>query len=286
VPPTSPTVASWELVVRLRERREHVGIDVKEITRALGFSRNYWSAVENERKILSVDSLTRLVDLFEFDRDERQELLDLREAAKQRGWWARYSGLIGPELQRLFGLEHGAAGIRGYESLLVPGLLQTPDYSRAIMAPDVTVRPVEVDQRVEVRQRRQQRLTGDDPLHLTAILSEAALRQQIGGPAVLRGQLEHLARLIEERSDNIVVRVIPFSATSCGLFGAATVHLIDFDNPMLSTLAWQETVTSQSIIDDPVHVRNISTTYGDALERALSTQDTLKLINTYVKELA
>jgi transcriptional regulator with XRE-family HTH domain len=278
-------VANWELALRIRERRDELGIDIKTITERLGFSRNYWSAVENERKLLSVESLGNLFDLFEFDEQERRELIDLRNLAKERGWWTRYSRLFDGQLQRLFGLEAGAESIRGYENLLIPGLLQTADYARALMTPDVTVRKVEVDQRVQVRLRRQERLRGDNPLSLSIVISEAALLQQIGGPAVLRDQLEHLARNMEENADTISLRIIPFTATSCGLFGASTVHLINFENPMLPTLIWQETVTTWGIIDDANQVRDITSAYDEALKRALSAQDTLKKIRRRIKEL-
>lgn len=284
-PHSSPMVANWELALRIRERRDELGIDVKTITENLGFTRNYWSAVENERKLLSAESLSKLFELLEFDAEERQELIALRSLARERGWWTRYSRLFDNKLQRLFGLEAGAESVRGYENLLIPGLLQTADYARALMTPDVTVRKVEVDQRVQVRLRRQERLYGDNPLNLSVIISEAALHQQIGGPTVLHHQLEQLAETIEENSETITLRVIPFTATSCGLFGASTVHLIDFDNPRLPTLIWQETVTTWGIIDDANQVRDITSAYGEALKRALSAQDTLRKIRRRIKEL-
>ncbi|MEU8632904.1 Scr1 family TA system antitoxin-like transcriptional regulator [Amycolatopsis sp. NPDC048633] len=284
--PSSPVVASWELALRLKRRREQLGVEVRTITEALGFTRNYWSLVENERKILSLESLTRIVELFEFDAEEKEELLALRAAAKERGWWTRYSALFDNEIQRLFGLEQGARSIRDYENLLIPGLLQTADYTRGIMMPDVTMRPVEVDQRVEARLRRQVRLADEnDPFTFTAVISEAALRQQIGGRHVLRNQLEHLATLIEQRPDTLDIRVIPFTATACGLFGGATVVLLDFDNPQLPTLAWQETVTSWGTIDDPTQVRNLTTTFQDAYRRALNKEKTLQMIRHHAGEL-
>jgi transcriptional regulator with XRE-family HTH domain len=279
-------VASWELALRLRERRDQVGIEVKNITQALGFSRNYWSAVENERKILSEESLTKVLELLEFDEEEQRELLELRAVAKKRGWWTQHSGLLDRELQRLYGLEAGAQSVRTYESLLIPGLLQVPDYARAIMIPDVTMRQVEVDQRVEVRLQRQERLKGEDPLRLTAIVSEAALRQQIGGPVILRRQLVYLAEIIEDNPDTIEIRVIPFTVTACGLFGSATVHLIEFENPRLPTVAWQETVTTMGILDNPIHVRDIGMSYGESIGRTLSKQDSLKMIRQFIKELS
>jgi hypothetical protein len=283
--PTSPVVAAWELALRLRQRRDQFGVEVKTITETLGFSRNYWSAVENERKILSEESLTKLLRLFEFDEDEQQELLELRAAAKDRGWWTSYSGLIHNDVQRMYGLEFGAGSIRDYENLLIPGLLQAPEYYRAIMTRDVTIRKVEIEQRVEIRLHRQERLSGEQPLHLTAILSEAALNQQIGGPKVLRTQLQHLSNTIEEHPDTIEVMVIPFTATACGLFGASTIHILDFENSRLPTVAWHETVTSWGLLEDTAQVRDIIMTYEDALERTLSTQETLRLIRRRIKEL-
>ncbi|MFJ9782476.1 Scr1 family TA system antitoxin-like transcriptional regulator [Amycolatopsis sp. NPDC101161] len=256
--PASPVVASWELALRLK-RREQLGIEVRAITEELGFTRNYWSAVENERKILSLESLTRIMELFEFDAEEREELLALRAAAKERGSCSRYSALFDDEIQRLCGPELGARSLRDYENLFTSGMLQTANYTRAIMLPDVTMRPAEGDQRVEARQRRQARLADEnDTLTLTAVISEAALRQQIGGRQVLRNRLVHLATLIEQCSDQLEIGVLPFTATTCGLFGGATLVLLDFDDPQLPTLAWQEAVTTWETIDDPTQVRNLT----------------------------
>jgi transcriptional regulator with XRE-family HTH domain len=285
MPAQSPTVASWELALRLRERREQVGMDAKAIAQELGFTRNYWSAVENERALLSDEKLTKLVELLEFEEDEQQELLGLREVAKRRGWWARYSGILSAELQRLFGLEHGAQDIRAYESLLIPGLLQTADYARAILSPAITLPQADVDQWVEARMRRQERLGGDDPLRVTAVISQAALMQEIGGPAVFRRQLEHLAKLIDEHPDTINVHVIPFTAPACVLFSVGTFHLIDFASPRLPTVAWQETVSVQSVVEDPFHVRNLVASFKEARGRALTEKDSLRLIHQRAKEV-
>jgi transcriptional regulator with XRE-family HTH domain len=285
VAPFSPTVAGWELALRLRRRREELGVEVRTITQELGFTRNYWSAVENERKILSEESLTKVLALFEFDKDERDELLELRTVARQRGWWSQYSALFDSEVQRFFGLEAGAESVQVWESLLVPGLLQTADYTAAVMQ-SVTIRPVEVDQRVAARLKRQERLTGNDPLRLTAAISEAVLRQETGGPEVLRAQLQHVADVIVSNPDTIELRIIPFTVTECGLFGAATVNLIDFESARLPTVFWQETVTSWAVVDDEHQVRNLRTTYGDALKHALNTEDSLNMIRARVRELA
>ncbi|MCP2262657.1 Helix-turn-helix domain-containing protein [Streptoalloteichus tenebrarius] len=287
MPYMSPTVATWELALRLRQRREQLGMEVATLATSLGFTRNYWSAVENERKILSVEKLTKALSLLEFDVDEQRELLELREFAKQRGWWANYSALFTNELGRFYGLEQGAQSIRTYESMLVPGLLQTEEYARALISSDrANIRQVEVEQRVEIRMRRQACLKGDNPLHLTAVISQAALLQQTGGPQTLRAQLAHLVNLIEGLPDTLHLHVIPFTASGCGVFGASTFHLIDFASPRLPTRAWQETVTAAGIIDDPDQVRDLSLTHEEARQQSLDLRDSLDLIKQCHQDLA
>lgn len=282
----SPLVAGWELALRLRRRREELGLDVKAITDELGFTRNYWSAVENERKLLSEENLTKIIDLFQLDETDGQELIELRAATRQRNWVTDYSELLDSQVQRLYAIEDGADSVRVYDNLLVPGLLQTPEYTRAIVTQAVTLRQVEVDQRVEVRQRRQGRLTGSNPLQLTAVLSEAALRQQIGGPAVLRQQLTHLVTMTEAHPDTIEIRVIPFTATYCGLFGSSTVNIFGFENPRLPTIAWQETVTTWGFIENPIRIRDIATTFESTFTRTLDTHDSVAMILRCIQELA
>ena len=281
----SPVVAGWELVLRLRDRREQVGVEVKDITRELGFSRNYWSAIENERKVISEDALKKLLALLEFGSNESSEILTLREIAKDRGWWSNFSALFDGELRRFFGLEHGAHSMRGYENLLIPGLLQTADYARAVIHPDVTVPRVQVEQRVDVRLRRQKRLDDADPLRLTAVISEAALYQQIGGVVVLRDQLQHVIDMIKKYPDSLHVHVLPFTATACSLFGGGTVYLIDFENTRLPTVVWQETVTAWGIIDDPSPVDAISAAFTEALQRSLDRRASRETIQRRIEEL-
>ena len=282
----SPVVAGWELALRLKRRREELGLDVNTITDELRFTRNYWSAIENERKILSEENLAKIIELFEFDEADRQDLIDLREATKGHNWVAGYSDLLDSRVQRLYAIEDGADSVRVYESLLVPGLLQTPEYTHAIVAAAATLPQVEIDQRIEVRQRRQEHLTGSNPLRLSAVLSEAALRQQIGGRAVLRQQLTHLVTMTESHPETIQIRVMPFTATYNDLFGSSTVNIFDFENPRLPTIAWQETVTTWGFIENPIRVRDIATTFDSAFSQCLNVHESVSMIRQYIQELA
>ncbi|WP_329414642.1 Scr1 family TA system antitoxin-like transcriptional regulator [Nocardia vinacea] len=280
--PVSPVVASWELTLRLRERREQLGIDVKTIVKEVGLSRGYWVLIEGDRRIPAEDKLDLLMTVFEFDADERNELIALRSAAKERGWWSKFSALFGPELLRFYGMEYGAERVRTYESVLMPGLLQSEEYVRALMIAGVaTVLPVEVEQRVEVRMRRQHRLEGEDPMKLSAVIGEAALVQQIGGPGVLYRQLLHLADLIETHQDTIDVRLMPFTATERSIFSGATFHLIDFANPRLPTLGWHESSVMGELLEDrdkETRVRDLGVIHDRAMAQAMGREATLDRI--------
>ncbi|MVU77148.1 helix-turn-helix domain-containing protein [Nocardia sp. ET3-3] len=287
MPPVSPAVASWELSLRLRQRREQLGIDVQTIVKEAGLSRGYWVLIEGDRRIPAEDKLKTLIEVLEFEADEAAELFLLRAAAKERGWWGRYSALFGPELLRYYGMEHGAQRIRTYESVLIPGLLQCEEYVRALMTAGVaTVLPVEVEQRVEVRMRRQLRLVEEDPLQLSAIIGEAALVQQIGGPQILHRQLQHLVDVIERHPDTIDMRIIPFTATERVIFSGATFHLIDFANPRLPTLAWHETTVTGEILEDrdtETRVRDLGVIYDRAVSKVLSREASLDRVKAIMR---
>jgi hypothetical protein len=282
----SPVVANWELVLRIRERKEQLGVVVTDITQALRFSRNYWSAIENQHKIIPENTLIKLFDILELGAEDREQLLELRAAAKENGWWSKYSALFDSDIQRLFGLEHGADQIQTYDTLIMPGLLQTADYARAVMESDATIRPVEVEQRVEARLRRQKLLSRHTPPHLTAIISEAALRQQVGGVDVLRDQLGHLLAVLKNDQNNIDLRVIPFTSTACGLFGAGTLSLLDFQSPRLPRVAWHESVTTWGVITDANKVRDIARAFNEARTRTLGDRETNEMITKIRREIS
>ncbi|GAA5101563.1 DUF5753 domain-containing protein [Nocardia iowensis] len=286
----SPAVALWELALRLRQRRLELGIGAASITKALEVSPAYWSHIENERNLLPKGKLEQLLDILEIDDTEQNELMELREAARGRGWWTKYTTLFGDLLLRYYGLESGAQTIRTYESVLMPGLLQGEEYIRALMvSPVATVPAVEVDQRVEVRLRRQERLAGADRVQLTVVIGEAALTQQIGGPGVLYRQLCYLAEAIRTHPDNVDLRVIPFVSTGTILAGS-TFHLLDFESPRLPTLAWHESaVFGELYVDDvdkkETRVRDLRFLYERARSLALGRDESLDLIESSAARL-
>lgn len=279
MPPTSPAVASWTLGLRLRRKREDLGVSSSQASKQAPIAPTYLSDVERGKKNLSQERLEALIKLYEVPDEEAEQLRSLRQEANQRGWWTRYSALFNDELLRYFGYEHGAETVRSYDGGLVHGLLQTEEYARAItQAGSPNVRLAEVDRRVQVRMLRQRRLTGPDPLHLVAVMSEAALRQQVGGAGVLAAQLEHLLDLAGRLTDNLDLRVVPYTATGHHAMGGSTFHIINFPAGDVPVLTYQETVTSTELISDPIRTREYDLAHGEATKLALDRNASLELI--------
>jgi len=282
---SSPTVSAWELGLRLRERRELSGIRSTDVADRIGVTQSYVSEVERGKTRITKETLDKLLDVYEFDKAERRELHALRESGGQRAWWHSYTATFSAEVLRFFAYEDGAESIRTFDAGLVPGLLQTADYARAVMhGGGPNIRQAEADHRVEARMMRQRRLFGETPLHLTAVLDEGVLHHHIGGRVVMAEQLHHLVDLVEQHPDNIDLRVVPFSADCYNALSGSTFHIVTFASPKLPTLVWQETVSSTDLIDNAMGVREYSLAYDQAMKFALDREGSVALIKQIIEE--
>ncbi|MGW1682115.1 helix-turn-helix domain-containing protein [Saccharopolyspora sp. NPDC002376] len=284
--PSSPPVAAWELGVRLREARELRDLSSTNAAKSIGITQNYLSNVEHGRRRIAEDKLEKLLTNYGVREDERKELLALRRASDGTGWWSRYSGLFSAELIRFFGYEHGAQEMHTYEGAMISGLLQTENYSRAVHNGDgANLRRSEVERRIEARVRRQERLTGTDPLSATIVMAEGALFQQVGGPEVLAEQLKHLLTLMDAHPDTLDLRIIPFSAGAYCALGSSTFHLLTFPSTRLMRLGWHETVTSLNLVESELKVHQYSVAFSEALSRAADRDGSKQLIRRALQQI-
>lgn len=282
--PTSAVVSAWELGLRLRERRENLSLSVGGAAKAVKMQQPNLSAVEAGKKKLTAANLTRLAKLYEIEPDERELLEALRVGADQRDWYHQYAWLFGEDFLRYLGLEHGADHLQVYEGSLVPGPLQTADYASAVIkGGSPYVRLTEHAPRMEVRQARQQRLTGEEPMRITAVLAEAVLRQEIGGLEVMQAQLDHLATMATEH-ERVEIRVIPFSAGAHAALGGP-FHVLSFAASQLPDVVWQETLANFAIIDKPVQVREYAVVLAEASQKALDAKESIALIRKIGKDI-
>jgi hypothetical protein len=222
-----------------------------------------------------------LLDLYQVeDRAYREQLLEMARRATERGWWQSYTGLL-PALGNLIGLEAEAATIRVYEPELVPGLLQTADYARAVIRAGYQADTMEeIDRRVEIRLERQEVLTRADPPppKVSVVLNEAVLARRVGGPEVMRAQLEHLMR--ERDRANIVIQVLPFSGGEHpAMVGPFT--MLTFLDPADPGVVNVENVLGALALEQPEEIRAYEEVWSALQARAVSPDDSRAVIKTY-----
>lgn len=210
--PEGPTVLRIQLGAHLRRLREERGLSRQEAGDAIRCSDSKISRIELGRVGIKERDLADLLTYYGItDPGERDRLLSQARQAKTPGWWRAYTDVTPDWFQNYLGLESAARLIRTYEIQFVPGLLQTEEYARAVvMLAHGQASPEEIDRRVRLRMNRQQLLTAPDPPVLWAVIDEAALRRPVGGPAVMRGQIQALIDITKH--SNVRLQVIPLAA--------------------------------------------------------------------------
>ncbi|WP_280417424.1 helix-turn-helix domain-containing protein [Nocardia carnea] len=240
-----PTVLRIALGGQLRKLRESKKITREAAGEAIRGSHAKISRLELGRSSFKERDIRDLLTLYGItDPEERESFLDLARKANEPGWWHRYGDLLPSWFGQYLGLEQAASKIRTYESHLVPGLLQTPDYARAVVT--LGYEDADTDRRVAFRQRRQEILHRNDPPVVWAVIDEAALHRPVGGPEVHRAQMEHLLDLT--RLPNVTIQVVPFSAGEHPAAGSSFT-ILRFAEPDLPDIVYLEQLTSALYLD-------------------------------------
>lgn len=246
--PAGPTVRRMLLGAQLRQLREAKGVSREDAGWEIRASGSKISRMELGKVGFKERDVADLLTLYGvFDDQERSALLTLARQANRPGWWHTYGDLLPSWFESYLGLESAAGLIRTYELQFVPGLLQTPDYARAVIMLEYRGAPRgEIERRVELRLARQQVLRRDNPPQLWAVVDEAVLRRPIGGPEVMRAQIEAL--LAATTLPNVRLQVVPFSAGGhAGTGGAFTV--LRFEDRELPDVVYIEQLTSALYLD-------------------------------------
>jgi hypothetical protein len=273
----------------LRQLRDDADLTLDQavhLLRERGALAHHWSKSKlhrietREAKRLRPAEIAQIAEVCGASEATRELLQDMADKANQRGWWLRYP--LPGGAQSLVGLEQGALAVRQYESTLLPGLVQTSDYARALMRVGDPVPPEVVESRVAARMVRQQVLSGEDPLQLHVVLDEAALRRPVGTPRVVRGQLEHLLEC--RRANNITIQVIPFAAGAHGgMEGPFTVLTLPAP---LREVGYFEGPPGCLYLEDEEHVNRLNRRFeqlsGVALDVAGSAALIERVLSDYV----
>ncbi len=262
-PPNSgPTVLRILLGAQLRRLREGKGISREDAGYEIRASGSKISRMELGRVSFKERDVADLLSMYGVTNDaEREALLGLARQANNPGWWHHYGDILPPWFQSYLGLEAAASLIRTYEIQFVPGLLQTPEYARAvILLGHAGATPDEIDRRVELRRQRQQILDRIEPPQLWAVIDEAVLRRPIGGPEVMRAQIEALIEAAKK--PNVRLQIIPFHAGGHAAAGGPFA-ILRFPEPELPDVVYVEQLTSAIYLEKRDDVDH----YAIAMER-------------------
>ena len=261
-PGGGPTVLRILLGSQLRKLRESKGITREAAGYEIRASGSKISRMELGRVSFKERDVADLLSMYGVsDSAERDALIGLARQANNPGWWQHFGDVLPNWFQAYLGLEAAASLIRTYEIQFVPGLLQTPDYARAvIMLGHAGASADEINRRVDLRLQRQQILTRPGGPQLWAVIDEAALRRPIGGIDVMRAQIESLIEV--SKLPGVRLQIIPFLAGGHAAAGGPFA-ILRFPEPELPDVVYVEQLTSAIYLDKREDVDH----YAMAMER-------------------
>jgi transcriptional regulator with XRE-family HTH domain len=268
----SPTIRRKELGAILKALRRQRGWTAEQVAERLHFSRSKVSRLETGQRGASTRDINELCDLYRAEEEQRQRMVELAREGKQRAWWQP----LNLPYSTYVGLEAEAASIRDYGLGLIPGLLQAPEYARAVVrATQPGLRPEAVEQLVHGRITRQKLLFGEDVPRFEAVVDESVLHRVVGSPAVMRGQLERLLELSELPS--VTLRVMPYSAGALPA-GNNKFIILSFKLHTVSDIVFVETLTADLFLEDPADVESYRATYETLVRLAADPEATREAI--------
>lgn len=272
-----PAMRRKQLGRQLRELREGAGLRMEDAATALDCARSRISHIETGRYGVRKPDLEVLLRLYGA-LDRLAVLEELRQQGTQRGWWSTYR--LPDWLAGYVGFEADATQLRSLELELVPGLLQTEAYARAVHVAGHHMTPIaEIERRVAARMQRQARLTAAVPLVLSVVVSEAALQRTLAmAKGVGTEQLNHL--VTSARLRNVTLQILPFSVgVHRSMSGSFT--LLSFAPGVSPDIAYQEYAVGGHLVDDQDVVGLLSSLHDELRDQALDADESLTLISEY-----
>jgi transcriptional regulator with XRE-family HTH domain len=248
--PVSPVVRGRRLAATLRRLRADSGRTVEDVALHLECSAAKVSRMENGLVGIRIQDARDLMDLYEVTGAKREQILALVRQARGRGWWVPFADVMPEGFDRMIGLEDEAAGVWMLQADLVPGLLQTERYARALMSSPADVPLDVVERRVQLRMERQRLLERQDPPALRILLDEAVLLRQVGGAEVMAEQYRRL--VADARRPAVSLRVLPFSSATHQATGLSYI-IFDFADPADPKVVYEE-LFSGSVLRESVEL--------------------------------
>ncbi len=277
---SSATARRMMLGARLRRLREERGISRADAGYTIRASESKMSRLELGKVSFKERDVADLLVFYGVtDPADREAVLTLVREANRPGWWRSYEDVLPDWFQDYIGLEQAALRIRTYETHFVPGLMQTDDYSRAVICSALpTPTREDVDRAVALRSTRKQLLSRDNAPQIWAVVEEAALRRPVGAEHVRRAQLEHLVKLGEQ--PHITIQVLPITRHVHAAAGGAFT-MLRFGESELPDIVYVEYLLSALYLDRRDHVSR----YAEVMDRLCVESLTPTETSTFIKGL-
>lgn len=287
---TGSTVPRRQLGRYLRDLRNQARMTIRTAAEQLEWSEaKMWRIETGQSSMRSLDA-EAMCKVYGAPPDLTEALKALAKETKARGWWMSYGDVLPEGFDVYIGLEEAAAQLRGYESELVPGLLQTERYAHTLIERDNPgVDPTEIDRRVQVRLARQALLTRvARPLRIEVVLNEGILCRPVGGRKVMAQQLHHLVSMGSR--DNVTIRVMPFRAGLHHGVMSGPFAVLDFpvnSNGQASEppTVYLDSFTGALFLDKPAEVTRYDSAFADLRDRSLGEQESLTLMETAARKM-
>ena len=247
-----PTLRRRRLGSELKRCREQAGMTQEQVSKYFEWHAAKVTRIETARVAVTARDVKDLLTLYGVtDAEERAALLNLAKEANARGWWHAYSDILPLWAESYVGLEAAASVIRTYQIQLIPGLLQTEGYARALIRQGSAASEEEIARRSELRGSRQEILRRPDAPQLWVVVDEGALRRPVGSREVVREQLAYLAEMADHPA--VTLQILPFSAGAHSAMGGPFT-ILRFAEPDLADVVYIEQLTSALYLDKPAEV--------------------------------
>jgi len=282
----SPSIRRRQLSAELRRLRERAGLNGDEAADRLGWSASKISRIELHRIGIKAADLRKLLDLYGVDDGRRQELLALAHDSGRTGWLEAIAAPFPPEYSAYLYAEAEAREVWNWEPQIVPGLLQTADYARAVMhswQAMFNLPPGETDRRIEARMIRQQVLNRDPSLQLSAVLDESVLQRRFGDERVVRKQLKTLIEMSHQPN----IRMQVFLLSNADPIAAGPFSVMKFPQVYdlkLPDLVVLEQMTGNFYLEDEEDTYKYHVAFERLMDKALNPAQSRDLIAKLVRD--
>lgn len=280
----NPTFRQRRLARTLRELRTAAGLTHADAAKVLGSAESKVGRIENAQSGIRLPDLRALMDSYNVtDPTERAAIEKLSREARQKGWWSRYVNVVDPAYAAYAAVEWDASELYNVEPNLVPGLLQIPEYTEALIqlqVPEAT--PDHVEAQVSVRRERKSILTRNSPLQLWVIIAENVLSHQVGSREVMTAQLESLVS--DSRKQNIELQILPREdpMNAC-LFGPFVI--MSFPTSAETDVVYTESPTSTLYYEEAADVETYTTLFRRLNMAAANVSKSRALIQNALHEM-